>query len=75
MCCRKGPAVQRILVSACLIGRPVRYDGRAKDPGTDLLARWQAEGRLVPLCPEMAGGTGLDRIAQHVARGAGGKGL
>jgi uncharacterized protein YbbK (DUF523 family) len=62
--------MERILVSACLLGRPVRYDGRAKEPGTDLLARWQAEGRLVPLCPEMAGGLPVPRPAAEIAPGA-----
>ena len=62
--------MMRILVSACLLGRPVRYDGRAKDPGTDLLDRWQAEGRLVPLCPEMAGGLPVPRPPAEIEPGA-----
>jgi uncharacterized protein YbbK (DUF523 family) len=33
----------------------VRYDGGASGP-FDLLTAWQAEGRVVPLCPEVAGG-------------------
>ena len=48
--------MQRILISACLLGAKVRYDGSDRlcdDPRT---ARWQAEGRLVPFCPEVAGG-------------------
>ncbi|HJV90851.1 MAG TPA: DUF523 domain-containing protein [Holophagaceae bacterium] len=51
----------RILVSACLLGDPVRFDGQAKtirDPRWD---RWAAEGRLVPLCPEVAGGLPVPR--------------
>lgn len=45
----------KVLVSACLLGQPVRYDGRASGhPG--LLQLWQGEGRVVPLCPEVAGG-------------------
>jgi uncharacterized protein YbbK (DUF523 family) len=62
--------MERILVSACLLGRPVRYDGRAKTPGTDLLSRWQAEGRLVPLCPEMAGGLPVPRPPAEISPGA-----
>ena len=46
----------RILVSACLLGQPVRYDGRAKPMHDRLLATWQAQGWLVPLCPEVAAG-------------------
>jgi uncharacterized protein YbbK (DUF523 family) len=62
--------MERILVSACLLGRPVRYDGRAKEPGTDLLVRWQGEGRLVPLCPEVAGGLPVPRAPAEIAPGA-----
>ncbi|MFB4317836.1 DUF523 domain-containing protein [Actinomadura sp. 21ATH] len=48
--------MERILVSACLLGRPVRYDGAAKPVHGALMDRWRAEGRLVPFCPEVSGG-------------------
>ncbi|MDR2132310.1 MAG: 2-thiouracil desulfurase family protein, partial [Clostridiales Family XIII bacterium] len=49
--------MKKILVSQCLYGgRAVRYDG-ADIPETDpRFLRWKAEGRLVPVCPEAAGG-------------------
>jgi len=53
--------VEKILVSACLLGTPVRYDGRAKRVDDRLLARWRAEGRLVPFCPEVSGGLAVPR--------------
>lgn len=46
----------KILVSACLLGVPVRYDGQAKSLESRHLERWRSEGRLVSLCPESAGG-------------------
>ncbi|MCK9873756.1 2-thiouracil desulfurase family protein, partial [Nocardiopsis dassonvillei] len=46
--------MRRVLVSACLMGRRVRYDGRAKPVEDDVVARWRAEGRLVVHCPEVA---------------------
>lgn len=52
----------RILVSACLLGDPVRFDGRAKTVDDPRLARWRAEGRLVPFCPEVEGGLPVPRI-------------
>lgn len=64
--------MNRILVSACLLGQPVRYDGRAMDLGGDLLVRWRAEGRLVPLCPELAGGFGVPRQPAEIEQGASG---
>ncbi|MEL6610196.1 MAG: DUF523 domain-containing protein [Pseudomonadota bacterium] len=60
--------MERILISACLIGQPVRYDGAAKtgaDPA--LLARWRAEGRLVPVCPEVAVGFPTPRPPAEIA--------
>ncbi len=52
--------MQKILVSACLLGEKVRYDGRdAATPG--LLDIWNKQGRIVSLCPEMAGGLCVPR--------------
>jgi len=67
--------MERILVSACLLGAPVRYDGRAKDAGSDLLVRWHDEGRLVPLCPELAGGFPVPRAPAEIAPGGSGAGV
>ncbi|MFI0358013.1 DUF523 domain-containing protein, partial [Actinomadura sp. 9N407] len=54
-------ALERILVSACLLGRPVRYDGAAKPVHDALMERWRAEGRLVSFCPEVSGGLSTPR--------------
>lgn len=55
-----------ILVSACLLGQPVRYDGQAKTLADATLERWRAEGRLVPFCPEVAGGLAVPRPAAEI---------
>ena len=62
--------VQKILVSSCLLGEAVRYDGKGYAPG-DLLQRWFAEGRVVPLCPELAGGLPTPRAAAEISGGQG----
>lgn len=62
----------KVLVSACLLGQPVRYDGRASGH-PDLLQRWQAEGRVVPLCPEVAGGLPTPRPPAEIPGGQGGE--
>jgi uncharacterized protein YbbK (DUF523 family) len=59
--------IGRILVSSCLIGRPVRYDGSAKSCHHDALSRWAAEGRLVSVCPEMLAGFATPRPAAEIA--------
>ena len=48
--------MQKILVSACLLGAKVRYDGGDCAQGSSLLDRWITEGRVISICPEMAGG-------------------
>lgn len=65
--------MERILVSACLMGRKVRYDGAAKTSGDALLAAWRREGRLVPFCPEVEGGLPVPRPAAEIEGGAGGE--
>lgn len=44
----------KIAVSACLLGEPCRYDGKAK-PNTRLISLMQ-DHEVLPVCPEAAGG-------------------
>jgi uncharacterized protein YbbK (DUF523 family) len=46
----------KILVSACLLGEQVRYDGKHSLIDHPVIRRWKEEGRLVKICPECAGG-------------------
>jgi uncharacterized protein YbbK (DUF523 family) len=48
--------MDKILVSACLVGEQVRYDASAKTCENPVFIKWKAEGRLVPVCPELLGG-------------------
>ena len=63
--------MEKLLVSRCLLGHKVRYDGGAHGP-YDLLQRWQDEGRIVPLCPEVAGGLPTPRPPAEIPGGQGG---
>lgn len=53
--------MKRVLVSACLLGERVRFDGREKGSHHPVLTRWLAEGRVVKVCPEVAGGLPVPR--------------
>ena len=53
--------MEKILVSACLLGEKVRYSGGAATCDDPVLLRWLAEGRVVSCCPEVAGGLGTPR--------------
>jgi uncharacterized protein YbbK (DUF523 family) len=59
----------RVLVSACLLGEKVRYNGAAATAGSPILTRWLAENRVVPFCPEVAGGLGVPRPAAELQHG------
>lgn len=61
--------MERVLVSACLLGRPVRYDGGSKPRADRILLRWRAEGRLVSCCPEVEGGLPVPRPPAEIAPG------
>ena len=45
----------KILISACLLGVPCRYDGRSK-PVKEVLELEKLGYELVPICPEVLGG-------------------
>ena len=64
--------MEKILVSACLLGQAVRYDGGAHGPFA-VLAQWQAQGRVLPLCPEVAGGLPTPRPPAEIIGGQGGQ--
>lgn len=53
--------VAKILVSACLMGEKVRYDGNDNLLQHPLMQRWQQEQRLLMICPEVAGGLSVPR--------------
>ncbi|CAD5106366.1 DUF523 domain-containing protein [Zestomonas carbonaria] len=63
--------MHKILVSRCLLGERVRYDGGANGP-LERLVRWQAEGRVVPICPEVAGGLPTPRPPAEILGAQGG---
>jgi len=61
-----------ILVSACLLGHHVRYDGGGAELESHVLRRWAAEGRVVAVCPEVDGGLPTPRPPAEISRGGGG---
>lgn len=59
----------KILISACLIGENVKYDGGNNALHVKILEQWKQEGVLVPLCPEVLGGLNVPRPACEVIEG------
>jgi uncharacterized protein YbbK (DUF523 family) len=63
---------EKVLVSACLLGEKVRYDGgdcRARGEGSRILEQWLAEERVVPFCPEVEGGLDTPRMPAEIEGG------
>lgn len=57
--------MERILVSACLLGMACRYDGQSK-PNEKILHLLQKDSvQLIPVCPEQLGGLATPRIASE----------
>ena len=59
----------KVVVSACLLGSPVRHDGRDKKCDHPVLQRWIEEGRVVSVCPEMLGGLPTPRLPSEIVPG------
>ncbi|BBB26021.1 DUF523 domain-containing protein [Amphritea japonica] len=51
----------KILISACLLGNKVRFDGKDNLIDNDLIHRLNRQGRLVSVCPEIEGGLPIPR--------------
>jgi uncharacterized protein YbbK (DUF523 family) len=60
-----------ILISACLTGQKLRYDGGHQRLSDPLIDAWDAAGRLVPCCPEVLGGLPIPRPPAEIQGGDG----
>ena len=63
--------MKKILISACLLGAPVRYDGRSVPLSHPLISLWKSQGRLIEFCPEYAGGLAIPRPPAEICGGSG----
>ena len=60
-----------LLISACLLGQPVRYDGQGKGLPAEQLAALHRHYRLISICPECQGGLPTPRPAAEIHGGDG----
>ncbi|ARU49612.1 DUF523 domain-containing protein [Sulfurospirillum diekertiae] len=60
---------RKILISACLMGENVKYDGGNNALHVKMLEAWKEQGVLVPLCPEVLGGLSVPRPPCEVLEG------
>lgn len=60
---------RKILISACLVGEKVKYDGGDNALHVKLIEAWKNEELLVSLCPEVLGGLNVPRLPCEVVLG------
>jgi uncharacterized protein YbbK (DUF523 family) len=58
--------MNRILVSGCLNGRPIRFNSTNVSVESDIWDKWEFEGRLVSFCPELAAGFPVPRAPAEI---------
>lgn len=56
--------MEKIIVSACLLGIPCRYDGKAKPEDSVISLKEKYE--LIPVCAEVLGGLPTPRIGAEI---------
>ena len=61
----------KVLVSACLMGERVRYDGAKVPYDSAILKSWKHDGMIVPFCPEVAGNLPVPRPPAEIIKGTG----
>jgi uncharacterized protein YbbK (DUF523 family) len=63
--------MEKVLVSACLLGEHVRYNGIVKHFESHVLKSWNRHGRVVAICPEVDGGLPVPRPCSEISGGDG----
>jgi uncharacterized protein YbbK (DUF523 family) len=63
--------MSKILVSACLLGEPVRYNGSDLRVEDAILHKWSSDGRVIACCPEVCGGLPVPRPPAEIVGGDG----
>ncbi len=62
--------MNKILVSACLLGEKVRYDGKIQPIDPNLLSLFE-QNLPIPVCPECDGGLPVPRLPAEIQGGDG----
>lgn len=63
--------MKKVLVSACLLGEKVRYDGKSLLARSEIIQQWLNEGRVLSICPEVSAGMSIPRAPAEITGGDG----
>ena len=61
--------MENLLISACLLGNKCKYNGDSNLLDCDLIDALRKKYRLIPVCPEMAGGLSCPREPCEIVAG------
>src|SRR5262249_47446250 len=64
--CNQSIFMSKILISACLLGQKVRYDGKDCLQAHARLQEWIEAGYVIAVCPEMKGGLPTPRAPAEI---------
>ncbi|WP_375054953.1 DUF523 domain-containing protein [Zobellella sp. DQSA1] len=63
--------MRKVLMSACLLGKRVRYDGGSLAMTAQIVEQWISEGRVISVCPEVEAGMSIPRKPAEIFEGNG----
>ena len=66
-----GISRRNILISACLLGSPVRYNGTDLRIEHPLITQWKTHNQLISVCPETIAGMSTPRAPAEIQGGDG----
>ncbi len=66
-----GIEMEKVLVSSCLLGKRVRYDGKSLPASGSILEQWIATGKVISVCPEVDAGMSIPRAPAEISKGDG----
>jgi uncharacterized protein YbbK (DUF523 family) len=56
----------KLLISSCLFGENVRYDGKNSLLDKDIMQKLESNFELLPFCPEVSGGLPTPRVPSEI---------
>ena len=62
---------KKLLISACLIGKKVRFDAKVKFYDSKIINKFKKDYELIPFCPEVEGGLPTPRDPSEIQNGDG----
>ncbi len=64
-------AMEKILISGCLLGQEVRYHGKDALCDHHAIFQWKNENRIISICPEVSAGLPVPRPSCEIVGGDG----